>query len=258
MRVDIVTLFPSMFKGPFEESIIKRAREKGLLSVHFWDPRQFTYDKHHTVDDAPFGGGRGMVIKPEPIFEVVEKIKEEIRPSSGRVIFLSPQGTPFDQEKAKKLGKQDSLILICAHYEGMDERAREHLADEEISIGDYVLTGGELAAMVIVDVVARMLPGVLGCEKSAKEDSFYSGLLEYPQYTRPAEFKGWKVPEVLLSGNHELIRRWRRKKMLERTLRRRPELLEKTSLGEEDRELLREIKNSVLEVSARRTDKTAQ
>jgi len=247
MRVDIVTLFPSMFKGPFEESIIKRAQEKGLLSIHFCNPRQFTYNRHHTVDDAPFGGGGGMVMKPEPIFEAVEKIKEEIKPSKGKVILLSPQGTLFNQEKAKELAKQENLILICGHYEGVDERVREHLAEEEISIGDYVLTGGELAAMVVVDAVARLLPGVLGCENSAKEDSFYSGLLEYPQYTRPAEFRGWKVPEVLLSGNHELIRKWRRRKMLERTLRRRPELLKKVKLSEEDKKLLREIKDNISE-----------
>jgi len=240
MRVDIVTLFPSMFQGPFEESIIKRAREKGILSIYIHNLRQFTHNKHRTVDDVPFGGGGGMVMKPEPLFEAVEKIKEKVGPV--RVILLSPQGVPFDQEKAKELAKVKNLIFVCGRYEGVDERVREHLVDEEISIGDYVLTGGELAAMVVVDVVARMLPGVLGCEKSAKEDSFYEGLLDYPHYTRPMEFRGWKVPEVLLSGNHQEIRRWRRKKMLEVTLKKRPDLLERAKLDQEDKKLLSEIK----------------
>ncbi|MCK4418193.1 tRNA (guanosine(37)-N1)-methyltransferase TrmD [Candidatus Aerophobetes bacterium] len=241
MRVDIITLFPSMFKNPFNESMIKRAKEKGILKIKLHDLRQFTHDKHRTVDDAPYGGGAGMVMKPRPLFEAVEKIKEEID-SSSRVILLSPQGRPLNQEKVKELAKERVLIFICGHYEGVDERVREHLVDEEISLGDYVLTGGELAAMVVVDAVARMLPGVLGSEDSAREDSFYKGLLDYPQYTRPSDFRGWKVPSVLLSGNHQKVKEWRRKKMLEATLRKRPDLLETLKLNRENERLLEEIK----------------
>ena len=241
MRVDIITLFPSMFKNPFDESMIKRAKEKGILKIELHDLRQFTHDKHRTVDDAPYGGGAGMVMKPRPLFEAVEKIKEEID-SSSRVILLSPQGRPLNQEKVKELAKERVLIFICGHYEGVDERVREHLVDEEISLGDYVLTGGELAAMVVVDAVARMLPGVLGSEDSAREDSFYKGLLDYPQYTRPSDFRGWKVPSVLLSGNHQKVKEWRRKKMLEATLRKRPDLLETLKLNRENERLLEEIK----------------
>ncbi len=241
MRVDIITLFPSMFKNPFDESMIKRAKEKGILKIKLHDLRQFTHDKHRTVDDAPYGGGAGMVMKPRPLFEAVEKIKEEID-SSSRVILLSPQGRPLNQEKVKELAKERGLIFICGHYEGVDERVREHLVDEEISLGDYVLTGGELAAMVVVDAVARMLPGVLGSEDSAREDSFYEGLLDYPQYTRPSDFRGWKVPSVLLSGNHQKVKEWRRKKMLEATLRKRPDLLETLKLNRENERLLEEIK----------------
>lgn len=241
MRVDIITLFPSMFQGPFDESIIKRAREKGILEINLYNLREFTYNKHRTVDDLPFGGGVGMVMKPEPLFDAVEKIKTQADCTS-RIILLSPQGIPFSQEKAKELAKEQALLLVCGHYEGVDERVREHLVDEEISLGDYVLTGGELAAMVVVDVVARMLAGVLGCGDSAKKDSFYHGLLDHPQYTRPANFCGWKVPQVLLSGNHYQIKLWRRKKMLEVTLRKRPDLLRKIKLGPADRQWLREVK----------------
>ncbi len=243
MRVDIITLFPSMFKNPFDESMIKRAKEKGILKIKLHDLRQFTHDKHRTVDDAPYGGGAGMVMKPRPLFEAVEKIKEEID-SSSRVILLSPQGRPLNQEKVKELAKERVLIFICGHYEGVDERVREHLVDEEISLGDYVLTGGELAAMVVVDAVARMLPGVLGSEDSAREDSFYKGLLDYPQYTRPSDFRGWKVPSVLLSGNHQKVKEWRRKKMLEATLRKRPDLLETLKLNRENERLLEEIRRT--------------
>lgn len=241
MRVDIITLFPSMFKSPFNESMIKRAKEKGILEIKLHDLRQFTHGKHRTVDDAPHGGGAGMVMKPRPLFEAVEKIKEEID-SSSRVILLSPQGKPLTQPKVKELARERVLIFICGHYEGVDERVREHLVDEEISLGDYVLTGGELAAMVVVDTVARMLPGVLGSKDSAREDSFYEGLLDYPQYTRPSDFRGWKVPSVLLSGNHQKIKEWRRKKMLEATLRKRPDLLETLKLNRENERLLEEIK----------------
>jgi len=232
-----------MFKNPFDESMIKRAKEKGILKIKLHDLRQFTHDKHRTVDDAPYGGGAGMVMKPRPLFEAVEKIKEEID-SSSRVILLSPQGRPLNQEKVKELAKERVLIFICGHYEGVDERVREHLVDEEISLGDYVLTGGELAAMVVVDAVARMLPGVLGSEDSAREDSFYEGLLDYPQYTRPSDFRGWKVPSVLLSGNHQKVKEWRRKKMLEATLRKRPDLLETLKLNRENERLLEEIRRT--------------
>lgn len=243
MRVDIITLFPLMFKGPFEESIIRRAREKGILEIYLHDLRMFTHDKHRTVDDAPFGGGGGMVMKPEPLFEAVEKIRERLEPPPW-VILLSPQGVPFNQGKAKELAGKRNIILICGRYEGVDERVREHLVDEEISIGDYVLTGGELAAMVLVDVVIRMLPGVLGCEDSARKDSFFhGGLLDYPQYTRPASFRGWKVPAVLLSGNHQEIERWRRRKMVENTLKKRPDLLERINLSRRERKFLEEVIN---------------
>lgn len=242
MRVDIITLFPSMFKGPFEESMIKRAREKEILEIYLHDLRSFTHDKHRTVDDTPFGGGGGMVIKPNPLFEAVEKIKQGLKPPPW-VILLSPQGIPFNQEKAKELANKENIILICGHYEGVDERVREHLIEEEISIGNYVLTGGELAAMVVVDVVARMLPGVLGCEESAEKDSFYKNFLDYPQYTRPASFRGWEVPKVLLSGNHQEIKKWRERKAIENTLKKRPDLLKKANLSREERKLLKEVIN---------------
>ena len=240
MRVDIITLFPSMFKGPFEESMIKRARESGVLEINIHNLREFTHNRHRTVDDAPFGGGAGMIMKIEPILEALEFLKREVSLSS-RVMFLSPQGQILTQDKAKKLAQEKNLILLCGHYEGVDERVREHLIDEEISIGDYVLTGGEVAAMVLVEVIVRMIPGVVGKEESIKKDSFYDSFLDYPQYTRPAEFEGWKVPQVLLKGNHQAIEKWRREKMLERTWRRRPELLKKARLTTEDREYLKRV-----------------
>jgi len=236
MQVDVITLFPSMFKGFLEESIIKRAQDKRLLRVSLHNLRQFTHNRHKTVDDLPFGGGGGMVMKPEPLFEAVENIVGGGVKSTPQIILLSPQGIPLNQEKVKELAREENLLLICGHYEGVDERVKEHLINEEISIGDYVLTGGELAAMVLIDAVARMLPGVLGCENSAREDSFYDGLLDYPQYTRPAVFRGWKVPEVLLSGNHQNIRYWRKRKKLEATLKKRPDLLKGANLKQEDRQ----------------------
>ena len=219
-----------MFRGPFDESIIKRARKKGILEINLHNLRDFTGDRHRTVDDLPYGGGAGMVMKPEPLFRAVEKVKEE-RTSSSRVILLSPQGQPFVQEKARELAEEEGLIFICGHYEGVDERVREHLIDEELSLGDFVLTGGELAAMVIVDAIARMLPEVLGCKDSIREDSFYQTLLDYPHYTRPAEFRGWKVPGVLISGNHQKIKEWRKKKKLENTFKKRPDLLKVAKLN---------------------------
>jgi tRNA (guanine37-N1)-methyltransferase len=228
VRVDILTLFPGMFVGPFDESMLKRAREAGVLQLNLVDIRDFATDRHRTVDDTPYGGGPGMVLKPGPIFAAVEAV----RGTDSRVILLSPQGRLFEHARAVELSTLPHLILICGHYEGVDERVREHLVDDELSIGDYVLTGGELAAMVVVDAVARLLPGVLGAGESTVEESHSSGLLEYPQYTRPAEFRGWRVPDVLLSGNHAEISRWRHRRALERTGQRRPELLRPEHLAE--------------------------
>jgi len=210
-----------MFAGPLDESIIKRAREAGLLDLKIHQLRDYTHDRHKTVDDRPFGGGPGMLLKPEPIFEAVEKIARE----KTRVILLSPAGRPFDQAIARELAQQEDLLLVTGHYEGFDERVREELADDELSIGDYVLTNGALPAMVVVDAVTRLLPGVLGDDDSSKEESFSSGQLEYPQYTRPAEFRGMKVPEVLLSGNHAEIAKWRAEQARRRTVERRPDLM---------------------------------
>ena len=223
MKIDVLTLFPAMFAGPLDESIIKRAREAGLLDLAIHNLRDYAHDRHKTVDDRPFGGGPGMLLKPEPIFEAVESLA----PEGTRVILLSPTGRPFSQAIARELAGLEHLLLVSGHYEGFDERVREQLADDELSIGDYVLTNGALPVMVIVDAVTRLLPGVLGDEDSARDDSFSQGLLEYPQYTRPADFRGMKVPEVLLSGNHAEIARWRAEQARLRTEERRPDLLEK-------------------------------
>jgi tRNA (guanine37-N1)-methyltransferase len=240
MRIEIVSLFPEMFDGPMSHSIIKRACEANLLNIKIVNPRDFAFDKHRIVDDSPFGGGSGMVMKPEPIFRAVESLSAD--PSiKRRVVLMCPTGARFDQSKAKELSTYEQLIMVCGHYEGIDERVREHLVDEAISIGDYVLTGGELPAMVVVDTVARMLPGVLGAGDAAEQDSFYSGLLEYPQYTRPREFMGLEVPDVLVSGDHSKIARWRRKQSIKSTLERRPELLKALELGSEDKLILAEI-----------------
>jgi tRNA (guanine37-N1)-methyltransferase len=220
MHVDILTLFPAMFKGPFNESIVKRARESGALDLRLTDIRDFTTDRHRTVDDTPYGGGPGMVMKPGPLFAAVESV----RSAESRVVLLSPQGRLFRQNVAVEMSRLPHLVLVCGHYEGVDERVREHLVDDELSIGDFVLTGGELAAMVVVDAVSRLIPGVLGKEESVLEESHSSGLLEYPHYTRPAEFRGWRVPDILLSGNHGEIARWRRRESLRRTRARRPDL----------------------------------
>ncbi len=231
MHIDIFTLFPEMFQGPFNFSILKRAIDHGLVSMNIHNIRDYTHDKHHTVDDYAYGGGAGMILKPEPIFEAVESIKSNIKPEIGElpVILLTPQGRLFSQQIARELSTYSHLILICGRYEGVDERVREHLVTDEISIGDYVLSGGELAAMVVVDTVVRLLPGVLGSEASLMEDSHVDGLLEYPQYTRPVEYRGWSVPEVLLSGNHAQIAKWRREQSIQRTSERRPELLDKAN-----------------------------
>jgi len=237
MRVDIVTIFPQVFT-PLEASVIGRARERGLLQVRVWDLRDFTTDRHRQVDDAPYGGGAGMVMKPEPFFAAVEAIRTHHRDRTARIILTSPQGRPLTHALARELAGASHLILLCGHYEGIDERVREGLATDEISIGDYVLTGGELAAMVIVETVARFLPGVVGDAASVAADSFAEGLLDCPHYTRPPEFRGMTVPEVLLSGNHEAIRRWRRAQRLRRTLERRPDLVKREALSDDDRRLL--------------------
>ena len=242
VRIDIITTFPGMFGPVLEQSILGRAREAGIIAVEAHDLRRWTTDRHHTTDDAPFGGGPGMVMKPEPFFAAVEALRCAAEAGCREeVVLLCPQGERFEQALARELAVRDHLILLCGHYEGVDERVREHLATRAVSIGDYVLTGGEVPAMVVVDAVARLLPGALGAEEGAAADSFAEGLLEYPQYTRPAEFRGWGVPEVLLSGHHEQVRRWRRKESLRRTRRLRPDLLAKAELTEEDRELLAEI-----------------
>ena len=242
MRIDILSLFPKMFDGPFGESIVKRAVDGGLVSLFIHNFREFAHDKHNTVDDYSFGGGEGMVLKPEPLFEAVESIKATIGDTAGPVVLLTPQGRLFCHQIAQELSKAQNLILICGHYEGVDERVREHLVTDEISIGEYVLTGGELAAMVVVDAVVRLLPGALGSEQAASEDSYAKGFLEYPQYTRPRAYRGWEVPEVLLSGNHQEIARWRWEQAIERTLLRRPDLLAKASLSKEERELADKIR----------------
>jgi tRNA (guanine37-N1)-methyltransferase len=221
MKVDVLTLFPAMFAGPLDESIIKRAREAGLLDLRIHNLRDYARDRHKTVDDRPFGGGPGMLLKPEPIFEAVEDLARE----NTRVILFSPDGRPFNQAIARELAGFDHLLLVSGHYEGFDERVREQLADDELSIGDYVLTNGGLPVMVVIDAVTRLLPGALGDDESARSESFSHGLLEYPQFTRPAEFRGMKVPEVLLSGNHAEIAKWRAEQARQRTRERRPDLL---------------------------------
>ena len=240
MRIDVVTIFPDAFV-PLDLSVIGRARERGVLEVRIWDLRDFTTDRHRQVDDAPFGGGAGMVMKAEPFFAAVEAIRAQRGDPRSRVILTSPQGRPLSQDLARELAAEKHLIVLCGHYEGVDERVREGLAAEEISIGDYVLTGGELAAMVIIEAAARFIPGVVGDAASVEADSFVEGLLDYPHYTRPPEFRGMQVPEVLLSGHHEAIRRWRRAQQLRRTLDRRPDLLKADALAEEDQRLLEDL-----------------
>ena len=271
MQIDIVTIFPDFFRGPLDYGIIRRAREAGLVKIEVRDLRVHTRDRHRTVDDRPFGGGEGMVLKPEPLFECVESLnlapREERAAAKQSVILLSAQGRRFDQALAAELTELDRMVLICGRYEGVDERVGTHLADREISIGDYVLSGGELGAAVIADTVVRLIPGAVGNEASTRKESFFAGpeigggdlsdknvrptqpdstcgsggLLDYPHYTRPAEFRGMKVPEVLVNGNHEDIRRWRRRSALAKTLRNRPDLLDGARLSEEDRDLLAEI-----------------
>jgi len=236
MHFDIFTLFPDMFQGPFAESILKRAQERGLLSIALHNIRDITTDKHHIVDDYPYGGGAGMVMKPEPVFAAIEAVYER-----GPIILLTPQGRLFNQQVARALAQEQRVTLLCGRYEGIDERVRQHLVTGEISIGDYVLMGGELAAMVVVDVVGRLIPGVLGADASIQEESHSENLLEYPHYTRPPEFRGWRVPDILLSGHHVQVARWRRKESLRRTRQRRPDLFEKVQLSKLDEKLLKEL-----------------
>ena len=240
MRFDILSIFPEMFESFFSCSLLKKARDKGLLRVEAHNIRDGATDKHRMTDDYPYGGGAGMVMKVEPIARVLESIGAV--PGECVRVLLTPQGEPFNQAIAEELARSSRIVLICGHYEGVDERVRQNLVDREISIGDYILTGGEAAAMVIVDAVARLIPGVLGNEESARHESFAAGLLESPQYTRPEEFRGWKVPEVLLSGHHREIEAWRRSEALKRTLRRRPDLLDSALLTEQDQKILEELK----------------
>ena len=238
MRFDIMSLFPDMFRGVFEDSIIRRARDAGLVQIEIHDIRAATTDRHHTTDDVPFGGGGGMVMKAGPIFKAVDAALGD-SPAQGRsIILLSPQGRLFNQAVARELALLEHIVLICGRYEGVDERVREHLATDEISVGDYVLSGGEIPAMVVVDAVTRLLPGALGDPQAPAKDSHAEGLLEGPHYTRPAEFNGWRVPDVLLSGHHAFIEQWRRRESLRRTFLRRPELLRTAQLTEADREFL--------------------
>lgn len=242
MRIDILTTFPQVIEAVAGESILGKAREKGVLDIRAVNLRDYATDKHKSTDDEPYGGGPGMVMKCEPIFRAVEALTATSGLGRPRIILMTPQGRILNQKLAEELAAESHLIIICGRYEGVDERVREHLVTDEISIGDYVLSGGELPALVLLETVARLVPGVLGDERSAATESFTSGLLEYAQYTRPADFRGYKVPEVLLSGNHAEIEKWRRINSLERTLKRRPDLLEKALLSEEDRAILDELR----------------
>ncbi|MBL8090356.1 MAG: tRNA (guanosine(37)-N1)-methyltransferase TrmD [Anaerolineales bacterium] len=251
MQFEVFTLLPEAFSSYIDTSILKRAQERGLIKINIHNIRDYTYDKHHVTDDTPYGGGGGMVMKPEPVFEALEKVLD-INPlqTSGKpdseipIILLTPQGRVFNQNIAKELSQYPRIALICGRYEGIDERIREHLVTDEISVGDYVLTGGELPALLIVDAVSRLLPNVLGDPTGAEDDSHAMGLLEYPHYTRPPEFRGNKVPDVLLSGDHAKIDKWRREQALERTFRKRPDMLEKANLSESDKKFLEKLKNN--------------
>lgn len=246
MQFEVFTLLPEVFPPYLESSILQRARQRGLIEVRVHNIRDYTHDKHHTTDDTPYGGGGGMVMKPEPIFEAVESVlglaSPPTQPMPVPVILLTPQGRVFTQRVAEELSRHERIVLLCGRYEGVDERVREHLVTDEISIGDYVLTGGELPAMILIDAVARLIPGVLGDPTGAEDDSHSMGLLEYPHYTKPAEFRGWKVPDVLLSGNHGKIEKWRREQALIRTLNKRPDMLEKAELNGKDRNFLDGLK----------------
>ncbi|MGM0509238.1 MAG: tRNA (guanosine(37)-N1)-methyltransferase TrmD [Fusobacteriota bacterium] len=244
MKFNILTLFPEMFTGFLTESMIKRALDEKKFKIDLINIRDYTDDKHNTVDDSPFGGGPGMVLKPEPLFKSLSYIKEKKKNSKkSKVIYVSPQGEKFNQEMAKDFSKLDEITILAGRYEGVDERVIDEFVDMEVSIGDFVLTGGELPAMVMIDAITRLLPGVLGNSDSYKEDSFYNGLLDHPHYTRPSEYKGKKVPDILLSGHHANIKRWRMKKSLKRTLERRPDLIDEKDLNKEQKNILKEIKD---------------
>ncbi len=242
MEFDVFTLLPEVFPPYLDSSILQKARQRGLIDVRVYNIRDWATDKHHVTDDEPYGGGGGMVMKVEPLFAAVESVCGPAGSTSFPIILMTPQGRPFTQQVAVELAQQPRLAIICGRYEGVDERIREHLVTDEISIGDFVLTGGELPALMIVDAVARLLPGVLGDPDGAFDDSHAAGLLEYPHYTRPPEFRGWKVPEILLSGDHGKIEQWRREQSLRRTLRRRPDMLEKAPLSDKDQKVLKTIK----------------
>jgi tRNA (guanine37-N1)-methyltransferase len=242
MRIDILTLFPDFFLSPLNSSILKRAREQDIISFHLTDIRDFTEDKHRKADDRPFGGGCGMVMKAEPVFRAVDSLT---RTSASKIILMCPTGTKYSQEKATELSASEHLVLICGHYEGIDERVRKYLITDEISMGDYVLTGGEIPALTVIDSVARLLPGVLGNDQSAQQDSFSDGLLDCPHYTRPSSFNGWDVPEILLSGDHSRIADWRLKEKLRLTYQRRPDLLEKAVLDKKAKKFLDEIRREL-------------
>jgi tRNA (guanine37-N1)-methyltransferase len=242
MKIDVVTIFPAMIEAALAPGVVGRARQRGVLDITVHDLRDFTTDRHRVVDDVPFGGGPGMVMKPEPLFAAVEAIAEA-RGAADAVLLMSPAGRRFTQADAERLARLEHLVVLCGRYEGVDERVAEHLATEEISIGDYVLSGGELPALVVIDAVSRLVPGVVGDEQSVANESFARGLLDYPQYTRPAEFRGHRVPDVLMSGHHAEIRRWRRREALRRTAERRPDLLERAALDAADRELLEQWKH---------------
>ena len=251
MQFEVFTLLPEVFPPYLESSILQRARQRGLIEVRVHNIRDYTKDKHHTTDDTPYGGGGGMVMKPEPIFEAVESVlgisSVHAQPTLLPIILLTPQGRVFTQRVAEELSRYERVALLCGRYEGVDERIREHLVTNEISVGDYVLTGGELPALLVIDAVSRLLPGVLGDPTGAKDDSHSMGLLEYPHYTRPPEFRGWKVPEVLLSGDHAKIEAWRREQALQRTLKKRPDMLEKAELSEKDKKFVEGLKSKVQE-----------
>ena len=242
MRIDVLTIFPNVISSVIGESLIKKAREKNLVEFKIWDIREFTSDKHNTVDDTPFGGGGGMVMKVEPLTAALEKVLSQI-PGKRRITLTSASGKKFDQKMAQDFSREENLIIICGHYAGVDERLKQLFELEEISIGDFVLTGGELPALVVIDAVVRLIPGVLGNFQSAENDSFYSGILGFPQYTRPQNFKNLEVPEILVSGDHEKVRIWRRKEALRKTFLNRPDLLERAMLSDEDKKIISEIKN---------------
>jgi tRNA (guanine37-N1)-methyltransferase len=249
MQFEVFTLLPEVFPPYLESSILLRARQRGLIDVRVHNIRDYTHDKHHTTDDTPYGGGGGMVMKPEPVFEAVESVlgiaTDHAPPRSVPVILLTPQGRVFTQRVAEELSRYERIALLCGRYEGVDERIREHLVTDEISVGDYVLTGGELPALLIIDAISRLIPGVLGDPTGAEDDSHSMGLLEYPHYTKPSEFRGWKVPEILLSGDHGKIEKWRREQALTRTFKKRPDMIEKAELSEKDQKIVERLRSQV-------------